>query len=296
MSSSPLQITKEILSTELFELSGTRVTIATAITVLLILLATVWGSRLVRRGLELWFQRRGVQSGGSVHAISRLVHYLVVFIGFGIALQTLGISMGGLFAAGAVFAVGVGFAMQNIAQNFVSGIILLVERSIKKNDIVLIEGQLVRVEQLGIRSTIVQNRDGLDLIVPNATIVQSTVTNYTLESSKYRIRITVGVTYGSDMDLVRSTLEEVARDLAQQWGQTDRQYQVVMDGFGSSSVDFQIAVWIDDPWQERMAQSNLCFAVWNALKRNDIVIAFPQVDVHFDPPIESSFAKLAAVR
>ncbi|MEX1367156.1 MAG: mechanosensitive ion channel domain-containing protein [Nannocystaceae bacterium] len=296
MSSSPLQITKEILSIELFELSGTRVTIVTAITVLLILVATVWGSRLVRRGLELWFQRRGVQSGGSVHAISRLVHYLVVFIGFGIALQTLGISMGGLFAAGAVFAVGVGFAMQNIAQNFVSGIILLVERSIKKNDIVLIEGQLVRVEQLGIRSTIVQNRDGLDLIVPNSTIVQSTVTNYTLVSSKYRIRITVGVTYGSDMDLVRSTLEEVASELASKWGQTDRQYQVVMDGFGSSSVDFQIAVWIDDPWQERVALSNLCFAVWHALKRNDIVIAFPQVDVHFDPPIESSFATLAAVR
>jgi len=291
-----LEAAKEILAIVLFELSGTRVTVATAISVVLIMLFTIWGSRLIRRGLEIWFRRRDVAAGGTVHAVNRLVHYIVVFAGFGIALQTLGISLGALFAAGAVFAVGIGFAMQNIAQNFVSGVILLVERAIKKHDIVRVEGELVRVEKLGIRSTIVQTRDGLDLIVPNSAIVQSTVTNYTLDVPDYRVRIIVGVTYDSDMHLVRSTLESIAASFSERSGMGTRDSQVVMVDFASSSVDFQIAIWTNDPWTERGLLSELRFAVWDAFKAADIVIAFPQVDVHLDPPVQSALTKLAAVR
>lgn len=286
---------KQLLATELFEISGTRVTVATLLTVVLIIAATYIGSRVIRRGLALWFRRRGIQSEGTIHAVGRLVHYAVVFVGFGIALQTLGISLGALFAAGAVFAVGIGFAMQTIAQNFVSGVILLVERAIKPGDILRIESETVRVKQLGIRSTIVQNRDGLELIVPNSTIVQSTVANYTLAESHYRIRIAVGVVYRSDMDVVQETLERVAATVAEEWGVADRDQQVIMTDFGSSSVDFQVAVWISDPWHEKAALSKLRFAVWNAFRERDIEIAFPQLDVHFDPPVEQGISQISAV-
>ncbi len=291
-----LKPVQEVLSAELFELSGTRVTVATLLTVVVIILLTFWGSRLLRRGLAMWFRRRGVAAEGTVHGIGRLVHYVVVFVGFGVALQTIGISLGALFAAGAVFAVGIGFAMQNIAQNFVSGVILLAEGAIKRGDVLRVDDEVVRVERLGIRSTIVTSRDGLDLIVPNSNLVQSTVVNYTLSQSHYRVRVTVGVVYGADMDLVRTTLEKVAEDAAQRWSVPDRDAQVVMVDFGSSSVDFHVAVWIDDPWGERQALSDLRFAIWKALKKHGIVIAFPQVDVHFDAPVQDGLAKLAAVR
>ena len=291
-----LDIVRQILATELFAISDARVTVATLVTVFLIVIVTIWGSRLIRRALAMWFRRRGVRAEGTVHAIGRLVHYVVFFVGFGAALQTMGIDLGTLFAAGAVFAVGIGFAMQTIAQNFVSGVILLVERAIKPGDVLRIDGEVVRVEQLGIRSTIVQTRDGLDLIVPNSAIVQSTVVNYTLTDSLYRVRITVGVTYGSDLDLVRQTLERVAQELAIKWGVSEKEQQVILSDFGSSSVDFQIAVWVTDPWRERIAISELRFAVWHALKALDIVIAFPQVDVHFDPPVSEGLARLATIK
>jgi small-conductance mechanosensitive channel len=283
---------RDILASELFQIADTHVTVATVLSVAVIVLVTIWGSRLIRRGLALWFRRRGVEAEGTIQAVGRLVHYVVVFVGFGAALQTLGINLAALFAAGAVFAIGIGFAMQNIVQNFVAGVILLVERVIKPGDILRVEGDMVRVEQLGIRSTIVKTRDGLDLIVPNSTIVQSTVTNYTLHDTHYRIRITVGVTYGSDMNLVRETLEGVAQELAVKWNVRGRQQQVVLSDFGSSSVDFHIAVWINDAWQERVAVSEVRFAVWDAFKKNGIVIAFPQVDVHLDPPVTESLARL----
>lgn len=293
--SNPLAQLKQILAYELFEISGTRVTVATLLTVFIIIAVTLLASRVLRRGLGIWFRSRGVKSEGTVHAVGRLIHYVVVFIGFGIGLQTLGISLGALFAAGAVFAVGIGFAMQTIAQNFVSGVILLVERAIKPGDILRVDAETVRVTQLGIRSTIVHTRDGLELIVPNSTLVQSTVANYTLADSHLRVRITVGVVYSSDMNLVRDTLQGVTQELAEAWGVADREQQVVMGDFGSSSVDFQVAVWIDDPWNERGKLSELRFAVWNALKARDIEIAFPQLDVHFDPPVAAGLSGIAAV-
>ena len=291
-----LDAIRGFLSLELFSLSGAPVTPATLLSALGVVAITLWVSRWVRRGVEIWFKRRGVTASGTIDAVSRLIQYLVMFGGFGIALQTVGISFGALFAAGAVFAVGIGFAMQNIAQNFVSGVILLVERAIRRGDIVRVDGEIVRVEQLGIRSTLVQTRDGLELIVPNSSIVQSTVTNYTLSSPLYRIRITVGVTYSSDLDLVRDTLTRIACDKNAIWSRNDRENQVVLADFGSSSIDFQIAVWTDDPWRERTVLSELRFAVWRGFKAHGIVIAFPQVDVHLDEAVESSIVALASVR
>ena len=116
-----------------------------------------------------------------------------------------------LFAAGAVFAIGLGFAMQNIVQNFVSGVILLAERTIKPGDVLQVDGRFVKVRHMGIRSTICRTLDEEEIIVPNATIVQSTVTNYTLQDSLFRLRCTVGVVYGSDMVLVKNTLQRAAQ-------------------------------------------------------------------------------------
>ncbi|NIV35607.1 MAG: mechanosensitive ion channel [Anaerolineae bacterium] len=239
---------------------------------------------MTRRTASRVLRERGMATEGASSTALSLLHYLILLTGFAIALQTLGIELGALFAAGAVFAVGLGFAMQNIAQNFVAGVILLVEQSIRPGDVLEVEGTVVQVQQTGIRSTVVRSRDGEDLIVPNSILVQSTVRNFTLKDSVYRLTTSVGVAYNSDMKLVRATLEEVTDRLP--WREDSPAPQVFLREFGDSAVQFDVAVWMTDPWIARRRLSDLNEAMWHALQEKGIQIAFPQVDVHFDRSAE----------
>lgn len=275
----------------LFHVGKTTVTVATLLTVLLIMLATLVVTRLADRWLRRVAQRRSMERAGSVAVTARLVHYTILFIGFGVALHTAGIDLTALFAAGAVFGVMIGFAMQSIASNFVAGVILLVERSIKPGDIVEVEGRLVTIKELGIRATIARSLNEEDLIIPNSLLVQATVKNYTLRDSLYRIDAPVGVVYGSDMAVVRTTLETTAAEAP--WRSRQAEPVVLMKEFGDSSVNFIVSVWIENPWQLRKLRSDLNEAIWWALKKAGITIAFPQLDVHFDSEIEQSIATLA---
>lgn len=272
----------------LFQLGDRTVTPATLLAFVAIVALTMLVSRLSQRAMGRAFAMRGIRDVGTLGVSNRLLHYVILIVGFSLAAQTLGVDLKGLFTAGAIFAVGLGFAMQSIAQNFVSGVILLIERSIKPGDVLSVEGDVVKVLEMGIRATIVQTRDGEDLIVPNSVLIQSTVKNYTLRESVFRVRMPVGVTYGSDMALVRRTLESVAKQMSQRWGSGDRQPQVVMTGFGDNSVLFDVAIWMSDPWGQRLALSEAHETAWVALKEAGVTIAFPQVDVHFDPGVVES--------
>ena len=124
--------------------------------------------------------------------------------------------------------------------------------------------------------------------------MQSTVKNYTLRDSHYRLRAEVGVIYGSDMDLVVTTLKQAA-DAVDSRMQSNEPL-ALLTGFGDSSVNFEVSIWIDDPWRARPVLSQLHQAIWRALKEAGITIAFPQLDVHFDQPIMDSAAAMAALR
>jgi len=279
---------RDALSAQLFVIGNQPITASTLFTVVFILVLTVWVSRLVRRLFEGFAKRRGGRPG-VVGTISGLMHYSILVIGFGIALGTAGIDLTALFAAGAIFAVGLGFAMQSIAQNFVAGVILLTERAIKPGDVLVVEDQVVRVVDMGIRASIAQSRDGEDLIIPNAVLIQTTVKNFTLKESNFRIRASVGVAYRSDMNEVRATLEAVAAEVSKHWSVSDRKAQVIITGFGDNSVNWEVAIWMNDPWEARPALSDLHQALWWALLEKDITIAFPQLDVHLTPKLEQAF-------
>lgn len=287
-----LNALKQILDIQLFEISGTSITVSTALTAVLIVLVTIWLSRSLRRSLMRLLERRGITDENTIATFSSLLNYVVLIIGFTIALQTLGIDLSTLFAAGAIFAVGLGFAMQNIVENFVSGVILISERSVRPGDILEVEGMLVRVVKTGVRATLVRSRDGADLILPNSILVQSPVQNYTLQDSLYRQRISVGVVYSADMALVRDTLEAVVRD--GKWALQEPQPLVAMVEFGDNAVIYEVSFWMQDPWQRRQALSDTNEAIWWAFQKQDIEIAFPQLDVHFDSPVADSLSKLAA--
>ena len=282
---------QQVLDQPLLMLGGTPVTVGTIAVAVVILLVSIVISMLLQNAMSRAMQRRKMGDEGTLAAMRRLVHYAVMLVGTGIALDTIGVSLGALFAAGAVFAVGLGFAMQNIAQNFVSGIILLIERTIKPGDILNVEGTVVRVIQLGVRSTLVRSRDDEDIIVPNSVLVQSMVKNFTLRDALYRIRVPVGVVYRSNMAEVHRVLRETADQLP--WRVQSVEPRVFLREFGDSSVNFEVSVWINDPWDAPAARSKLHQAVWDALAQAGVTIAFPQLDVHFDGPIEESFKALA---
>ncbi len=268
---------------DLFSIGGTTVSVATLVVIALVVLLTIALSWVLRRAIGKAANFRGVGQEGTVAVFQRLVHYGVLASGLAIALDTIGLNISALFAAGAMFAVGVGFAMRNIAENFVSGLILLGERSIKPGDILEVEGQFVRVERMGIRATIAHTRDSENIIIPNSTLVQSAVKNFTLRDSVYRVRVPVGVTYGSDMALVRRTLESVAVQLPKRIATKDP--LILMTEFGDSAVLFEVSVWVDDPWRTRRTRSELHEAIWWAFRDKDVTIAFPQLDVHLDSEV-----------
>jgi small-conductance mechanosensitive channel len=272
-----------LLDRTLFEISGTPITIATLVMFALIVLATMWISWLVQRFVVKAMRLRGVEHLGSIGVTKRLVHYFILLTGISIGLQTIGINIAALFAAGAIFAIGVGFAMRNLAENFVSGVILLVERSIKPQDVLKVDDRVVRVVRMGIRATIVRTRDDEEIIVPNTLLVQNNVTNYTLRDSFYRLRTIVGVTYDSDMQQTLEVLEKTAAAI--EWRIPEREPRVLLREFGNSSVNFDVSVWVTDPWRAIVLTSELNQAIWWALKDAGIVIAFPQLDLHVKEPV-----------
>ena len=281
----------KLLDVRLFAIGGTTVTVATLLSALLVLLATYWLSRLARKALTRAMEKRGVRDEGSIRAATRLVQYAVIVTGIAVAVQTLGVNLSALFAAGALFAVGIGFATRNIAENFVAGIILLVERSIKPGDILEIDGKVVRVLRMGIRATFVRTQDDEKLIVPNSILVSATVKNFTLFDSACRVRARVGVAYSSDLEQVRQVLEAVASGFGGRAPEPTP--RVTLLRFGDSSIEYDVSVWIDDPWEAPAIGSRLNEAVCGALRRAGVTIAFPQLDVHFDPPVLDSLKRVA---
>jgi small-conductance mechanosensitive channel len=281
---------REILAYELVKIGETSVTVSTLATAVLVMVVAFWISSLIRRAMIRRVRESSVPERGSVAVTARLLHYTIILVGIGIALSTLGIQLGALFAAGAVFAVAIGFAMQTITQNFVSGVILLFERSIKPGDIVEVEGRIVRIRELGIRATIARGLNEEDLIIPNSLLVQNTVTNYTLRDALYRIDADVGVVYGSDMKQVREVLEAMADGI--EWRSKENDPAVFMREFGASSVNFMVSVFTENPWNLRQQRSALNEAIWWALTDAGITIAFPQLDLHFDDPVHEALEHL----
>lgn len=273
---------ENILSTILITVSGHPVTVANVVFAGAILVGTWVLHAMAGRAFDR--AERGAHGGDTRLGVTRrLIRYLMGIGALMAALSALGIDLATLFTAGAFFAVGIGFAMQDIAQNFVAGVILLVERSIKPGDVIEVEGRFILIKEMGIRSTIARTRDYEEIIIPNALLAQTVVKNFTLTDSVFRVRAVVGVAYNSDIPMVKRTLLDVGRSLS--WRIQDHEPVVLLTSFGDNSVNFELSVWTINPWEARPAQSLIHEAIWEAFQRDGIVIAFPQLDVHLDEPV-----------
>ncbi len=256
-----------------------RITIGLVVTASLILygaFAFSWGlqSLLMENVLN-----RGQMDTGARLSIVRLIHYALVLIGFLIALSALGFELKNVTIIGGALGVGIGFGMQAIVNNFVSGLILLFERPIKVGDVIqLSDGQQGRVLNLGLRATTVQTFDRAEIVVPNGDLISSQVTNWTLGDRSMRLKIPVGVAYGSDVETVMRALMAVAMESDQVL--KDPQPMVLFLNFGDSSLDFQLRVWIADFNDRRIIQSALIREIDRQFRADGVEIPFPQRDLH----------------
>ena len=271
-----------VLDARLLDLGGKPVTISTVGIVIAVVVVSFQISAIVQARINRQIAAHGVSQEGSVAVGARLAHYIIVLLGVMIGLQTAGIDLSALFAAGAFFAVGLGFAMQTLTQNFVAGVILIVERAIKPGDILGLQGTLVRVERMGIRSTVVRDLDDVEIIMPNSELVAG-IRNYTMSDRLMRLRVPVGVAYESDMAHVFATLEAAAEAFLVR--DPTKKPVVLMTAFGSSSVDFEVSVWTTQPFQAASIKSQLLRQIWDALAAAEVTIAFPQLDLHLDPDV-----------
>ena len=273
-----------LLNFSLFQIANTPISLTTIATVAVVMVVASWLSRAIQSAVrKTTVLRLGDKvNSATLKAIERLIHYLVLMLGLGVGLQTAGVNLSALFAAGAVFAVGIGFAMQNIAQNFVSGVIVLAEQVIRPGDILEVDGHVVRVEEMGIRSTVVRTLNEEFLILPNSHLAQNTVKNFSLKKGTLRIRVTVGVAYESDMKQVEAVLLAAAETIGDQADSPSP--RVLLDAFGDSSVNYEVSIWIKTPWDLRTRASELRQAIWWHFKAANITISFPQLDVHLGAP------------
>jgi len=263
-------------TTELFRLSGTRVTAMTLALFFFTLLMAAVAGRLVRRMIDRFFSRRGAQSAGLSYALGRIAQYTIFVAGFLIGLENVGISLATLAAFGAVLTVGIGFGLQNIAQNFISGLILLIERPVQKGDVVVVADTIGTVEEIAMRATRILTRDGVTILVPNSEFITAKVVNRSAPAPTCRIRVNVRASYQSDPRQVRATLLEVAA--SQPLVLKDPAPAVLFKDFGAIAMEFELATWVADPLHEPPVSSDLRFAIEEAFRQRNIQIPIMPTD------------------
>lgn len=220
----------------------------------------------------------------AAYSIGRILHYLIITLTLITCLSLAGFNFTKLAIVAGALSVGIGFGLQGIVNNFISGIIMLFERNINVGDVVELQsGTFGIIKEINVRSTLINTPDNMDVLVPNSEFLSAQVTNWTLREGLVRFRIPFGVAYGTDKDKMRTAVITAANNIASTVNQEPRYpTNVFMTGFGDSSLDFVLAVWVihEAAQSPTRTKSAYFWAVDNALKAGGFEIPFPQRDVH----------------
>lgn len=223
--------------------------------------------------------KRKKEDTGNIYSLYQIIKYVIWIISILFILEILGIRLNALLAGSAALLVGVGLGLQNTFNDFVSGIILLFEGSIKVGDILEIDGDIVKMEKISLRTSAAINRDDILIIIPNSLITTSKVINWSHQAKKNRFKIKVGVAYGSDVDLVIRVLKESAGEHAEV---SDKKHIAArFVDFGNSSLDFELLFFSQNIFRIENVKSDIRVIIDRKFRENGINIPFPQVDLHF---------------
>lgn len=280
---------KEAFTTRLFGIGETPISLKTILLIIVFIVLVVWFARATRKFLEEKLLVETRMDRGQAQAISTGVNYLMVLIGFIIGLRFAGIDLSALAVIAGAVGIGIGFGLQNIANNFVSGLIILVERPIQVGDRVELGNIRGDVVKINARSTTILTNDNIAVIVPNSNFISSTVINWShLGDRRVRLAIKVGAAYGSDVRLVEKALLEAAHEHPHVL--KDPAPSVRFMEFGDSALNFELRVWtVKLTNKPNLLRSDLNFIIFEKFKKNNIAIPYPQQDLHLRSaiPIEA---------
>lgn len=219
---------------------------------------------------------------GIQDVISVLVQYIFTFLGLIILWQSWGIDVGALAITASVLGVGIGFGLQNIANNFISGLIITLERPIKVGDLIKVNDLIGTVKSIGSRSTEILTQDHISIIIPNSQLLENQLINWNHGDSISRLRIPIGVSYDSEIRKVKAALLYAAKNHSEIL-RVPRP-QVFLQKFNDSSLDFELLVWIKEPKKQFRIISDINYLIATSLRHYKIEIPFPQTDVNFNSP------------
>jgi small-conductance mechanosensitive channel len=277
------QSVKSWLEQELFSIGTFSLSIYQIVTALLIIVAGMIIANMSSRALKRVVSLRSQIPPSQVYTMTRLLTYSIYVLVAFAALSALGITFDKIAIVAGALSVGVGFGLQNIVNNFISGIILLFEKTLRVGDFVELEtGVVGEVRAIKIRSTLIRTLSNEDILVPNSQFISNQVTNWTLDDDYRRMSVEFGVAYGTDPHMVIEAVREVASKHPDAVKEADKMPGVIFTGFGDSSLNFKLVIWLRGEMVKKpgLAVSNFLLLVHDVLKDRKIEVPFPQRDLH----------------
>jgi small-conductance mechanosensitive channel len=267
----------KIIDTDLSPIDNYSLTVGMLATILIIIIFT----KLVLFTLrKILFRNKNIKKyeEGNLHSLFQIIKYVIWIITILTILDTLGVKLNILFAGSAALLVGIGLGLQSTFNDFISGVILLFEGSIKVGDILEIDNDIVKIKKINMRTSVAINRDDITTILPNSLITTNKVINWSHQTKKTRFRINVGVAYGSDVDLVVSILKESAAEYLND--KNTSTINVKFLDFGSSSLNFVLLFYSKDIFRIETVKSEIRKVITRKFIKNKITIPYQQIDLH----------------
>lgn len=276
---SVLTAVRQVLDYPLFNLGEGSLTLAVVLKLLLLFALVLGTENVLRRYFAKHILKRTRLDASLQYGIARIGGYVFILLGLYVALTAVGINLSSLAVVAGAVGIGIGFGLQNIIHNFVSGLIILAERPIALGDRIEVAGVAGNVTRIRLRSTEIVTNDNISIIVPNSDFITHPVTNWSHGDPRVQIRIPVGVAYGTDVEKLRRVLLEVAAEHPKVLKTPEP--TVFFDGFGDSALLFELGLWTSEmAHSPRRFRSELNFAIERKLRENQIQIPFPQRDLH----------------
>lgn len=222
---------------------------------------------------------------GRKFAIYQIIRYFLLVVAITIGLEGLGVNFTVLIAGSAALLVGVGLGLQNLFNDFVSGIILLADGSVEVNDVIEVDGLVARVLTINLRTSVVRTRDDKYIILPNSVLTGGKLINWTHNSEMSRFEVSVGVAYGADVEQVRSIMQKVANE--HPLVSDEREPFVRLTGFGDSSINFEVLFWTQEVFRVDNIKSDIRIGIFNTFREQGVEIPFPQRVVRLTTPGQS---------
>lgn len=273
-----LNVIRDFLQLKIFELQDTPVTIMSMVVFFAFLTIFLLAGGFIRRFLQARFLERFDIDAGLRYTLARVAQYIVVVLGVLISFQFVGLDLTSLAVVFGLLSVGIGFGLQNITANFISGLIIMFERPISVGDRVEVAGIEGDVTEISIRSTKIRTLNNTSIIVPNTQFVENNVVNFSHGDTTFRLDIDIGVSYSSDLDAVLKALNEIAEEHPSVMDHPKHQVHLVE--FADSAWDMQLRVWIPNVKNRYIMRNELNQAIVRKFEENDIEIPFPQRDLH----------------